>query len=962
MRTNSEVFVAGLIIVLILFYPANSSEGTWQSLLARADSLYEVFATDSALDLGQRSLFEIKQKWGTNDTIYARVLGRYARYMTRIARYAEADSLTAVAVRTAESILGSEHLDVGRLLEYRAYTLYMLGNYPESETYAKRAMAIFRKNLGSEDPSIAACMLDLARVLYDKSQLFIAEAYIDSAINIYDKVPDSLEYERAMCLDFKARIIEMPEDAVIYCLKAIKIVEQSRGECPALLFMLTNLADIYVDLNNDSGAQEATDRAFRIIKKYHMENSPAQVQLLWAQSTLYNRNGQFGKSVELMEEALRVCGKIWGPDYPLVGVLRYSIAYKYIVAGDFDKAIALDKSALEIIRKSLNPWSPNASMCELMLGRLLAVSGDFKESCRYYREYLESSRIFARYIFSNATDQYKMEWSQYRPFIEGSLITMALQSKDDSLIQASSEMTLRGKAVVIDAMMAEREIAVCSGDKEIYEELKRHSDIGTQIGRIFLSSLGKSSLLRKGDDSLEILFEEQSRLEKDLGRRCAEFQEKLAARDFKLADISRAIPEGTLLIEYLSYNPYNFKAVGFDSANPDSDRYAAITLDHNGQTAIYDLGSLLEINHLIDSDLTMIDSASADIFSSKIAVSERKINGISSRLYNLLLGPILKKAVGTKDLYISPDGVLNLYPFECLILPDNRYAIEEYRISYLASGRDLVRQQRTVVQPQGVVIVADPDFDNTSIPNDSIPGKPTPRSNWPESPFRGVNNCLNYRFGNLPSTREEALAVAATFKSVGRKDISEYYGRNASKETLRNLSGPPEVLHIATHGYYCNPEDSQGNNTIWNPLLWSGLALAGANKAMAYDSAEKKPADNGIMTALELSGLNLLGTNLAVMSACETGVGMPVNGEGVFGLRRALQHAGVRTIVMSMWKVPDKETSVLMQKFYSGWLGGKSKIDALRDAELELLKVARAKYGSGHPLLWAGFIMAGNPN
>jgi CHAT domain-containing protein len=145
-------------------------------------------------------------------------------------------------------------------------------------------------------------------------------------------------------------------------------------------------------------------------------------------------------------------------------------------------------------------------------------------------------------------------------------------------------------------------------------------------------------------------------------------------------------------------------------------------------------------------------------------------------------------------------------------------------------------------------------------------------------------------------------------------------------------------------------------------LLWSGLALAGANKAMAYDSAEKKPADNGIMTALELSGLNLLGTNLAVMSACETGVGMPVNGEGVFGLRRALQHAGVRTIVMSMWKAPDKETSILMQKFYSGWLGGKSKIDALRDAELELLKEARAKYGSGHPLLWAGFIMAGNPN
>ncbi|MEW6413532.1 MAG: CHAT domain-containing protein, partial [Candidatus Zixiibacteriota bacterium] len=120
--------------------------------------------------------------------------------------------------------------------------------------------------------------------------------------------------------------------------------------------------------------------------------------------------------------------------------------------------------------------------------------------------------------------------------------------------------------------------------------------------------------------------------------------------------------------------------------------------------------------------------------------------------------------------------------------------------------------------------------------------------------------------------------------------------------------------------------------------------------------------DDGILTALEVSGLNFVGTDLAVLSACESGVGDLVDGEGIFGLRRAFQHAGVNSIVMSLWSVPDRETSQLMEGFYRRWLGGESKRDALRGSALELLNQSRAKRGCGHPLLWGGFILAGNPN
>jgi CHAT domain-containing protein len=120
--------------------------------------------------------------------------------------------------------------------------------------------------------------------------------------------------------------------------------------------------------------------------------------------------------------------------------------------------------------------------------------------------------------------------------------------------------------------------------------------------------------------------------------------------------------------------------------------------------------------------------------------------------------------------------------------------------------------------------------------------------------------------------------------------------------------------------------------------------------------------EDGILTALEVSGLNLVGTELAVLSACESGVGEFVNGEGMFGLRRAFQHAGAETVIMSLWSVPDKETSQLMDGFYRRWLEGRSKREALRESAIELLKESRSKRGCGHPLLWGGFILAGNPN
>jgi CHAT domain-containing protein len=215
----------------------------------------------------------------------------------------------------------------------------------------------------------------------------------------------------------------------------------------------------------------------------------------------------------------------------------------------------------------------------------------------------------------------------------------------------------------------------------------------------------------------------------------------------------------------------------------------------------------------------------------------------------------------------------------------------------------------------------------------------------------------------LPGTSQEADAVGKTMSGV-----KILRGQDATEGTLKLVRGP-SILHLATHGFFLPDEaaaataDADANARAGagtpgaaaagapareNPLLRSGLALAGANKLQSGN-------DDGILTAMEASGLDLWGTKLVVLSACETGVGTVTNGEGVYGLRRALVIAGAEGLVTTLWQVDDLATRDLMAGYYRKLAAGKGRSSALRDTQLEI--AAQAKYA--HPFYWASFLAAG---
>lgn len=315
---------------------------------------------------------------------------------------------------------------------------------------------------------------------------------------------------------------------------------------------------------------------------------------------------------------------------------------------------------------------------------------------------------------------------------------------------------------------------------------------------------------------------------------------------------------------------------------------------------------------------------------------------LAQKLDKLVMKPVRGLVGSTNHLLISPDGSLNLIPFAALVDETGTYLVEKYTLTYLTSGRDLLRLQVKIENQDPPLVMADPDYAEGAGP------KLLGQSFQPLSRLAGTHQEGDQLKAILPDAqlKLEAEATEAVLKSVTK----------------------PSIVHIATHGYFLEdaPEETSADASRLllrdddkqpvnveklkanNPLLRSWLFFAGANRGGNEEN-------DGTMTALEASQLNLWGTKLVVLSACDTGLGDVKNGDGVYGLRRALVLAGSEAQMMSLWPVSDVGTRELMIEYYTRLKAGEGRSEALRNVQLKLLKNPKRQ----HPYYWASFIQSG---
>jgi CHAT domain-containing protein len=312
-------------------------------------------------------------------------------------------------------------------------------------------------------------------------------------------------------------------------------------------------------------------------------------------------------------------------------------------------------------------------------------------------------------------------------------------------------------------------------------------------------------------------------------------------------------------------------------------------------------------------------------------------------LYHMLVEPLLPQIQGAEHLIIAPDGQLNLIPFGALVTPKGEYLLQDFEITYVASGRDLLRGP-AAVSSGDVIVFADPIYDlqRAAVLKDArmrsiLRAEPELSEN--RDPTTAKFSGKSYE--RLPNTAREAEAVLEEIPRA--KVTTREHATEAAVKSVRR----PLVLHLATHGFVLGTSKDPARS---NAMLRSGLLLAGVTQGTSG------PEQDGVLTAMEMSTLDLTGTELVVLSACETGLGDWRLGDGVYGLRRALFLAGAASEVISLWQVQDDATADLMGGFYHALAAHVPRGEALRRAQLS---VAHSAGGRSHPFYWAGFELSG---
>ncbi len=593
-------------------------------------------------------------------------------------------------------------------------------------------------------------------------------------------------------------------------------------------------------------------------------------------------------------------------------------------------------------------------------------------------------------------------------FRAGQLLSLIIRDfrNDPEAVRFAADQLLSRKGLVADALALQRDVLLGEDEPELRAEFRELVELRTRIAQAALAGPGS-----EGPHAHRTRLADETRRAEELEIRLARRTPRAGPDALLWSDVTsrvaRSIPPEAALIEFVRYTSFDFSpARPGETKSRQTQRYAAFVLisGEPERPRLLDLGEAAVIDRAVEGLRSVITgeagvlvtahrdggpdtrSANPDSGSDRHLVVGRSagqarassiIRDAAQPLFQTVFAPLLDALGGRTRLFLSPDGDLNRLPFDVLPLDDDRWVIDEYFVSYLGVGRDIVRLGVPASGRQSApLVLADPDYNlGESAPAPSGPG---PRVS----------------FDRLPGTLREGEEVA---RLLG---VEPLFGAVAMESRLK-ASRSPVILHLATHGFVLDykpvpildPHEVKAGMVITdadphrrlialdgllatpprpveveredpfvrlsgqdlsNPLARSGLALAGANTWLNGGTVPAE-AEDGILNAQDVAGLDLSGTEPVVLSACDSGLGEVHGGEGVFGLRRTFALAGARTLVMSLWKVPDRPTQELMLEFYRRVMAGEPRASALREAQRAMKKRIPA------PRDWGAFVCFGDP-
>jgi tetratricopeptide (TPR) repeat protein len=924
---------------------------------ARAEPLY------------QRALKIHEKVLGPEHSATATSLNNLAELYRHMGDYARAEPLCKRALSNYEKALGPEHPHTAASLSNLAKLYRTMGDFSRAEPLYKRALAISEKALGPEHPHTAGSLNNLAELYYSMGDYARAEPLYKRSLAINEKALGSEHPDIATCLSNLAMLYESLGDyarAVPLCQRALDIHEKALGpEHPNTAVSLNSLARLYEFIEDYARAESLYERALAIDEKALGPEHPNTGTSLSNLARLHQTLGDYARAESLYQRALAIDEKALGPEHPNTAHSLSNLARLYQTLGDYARSEPLYQRALAINEKALGPEHPGTAQSLNNLAGLMAANGGYASAHGLFIRAQAISTKLIDQVMGFTTEDQKLKFLATQ---EGDL-AMALSlvayhlGHDKRAIREILDVWLNRKGVILEAQRRYQEALVYSDDPEARQLFQELAGVRSQLSGLMFGGPGPQGP-EAYRNRIARLEARESELEARLSALSQAFARQKVLSRADSEHVAQGLPQGSVLVDLAKTWTFDFRAHG-RKGEWGPDCYLAFILPAGApdQAGLLNLGQA----EPIDQAVAKLKEALAD---TRDAQGQPALVA-GEKLYGLVFAKIEKELGLARTIFISPDGNLNLIPFEVLRKPDGKYLIEEYSFNYLASGRDLIGFGLVKGQAGPPLLMGAPDFDLDEESKQQITRQLRLNSDTETLTARRSAELRGIRFTPLPGTGDEVTTIQ---KILGPDSIM-FTGKEALEEVLASQEESPRILHLATHGFFLTDQQvkaltasrtlhfedapTPANMRIENPLIRSGLALAGANRALKTDVAE---GSDGLFTAEEVLGLRLHGTDLVVLSACNTGTGEVKTGEGVYGLRRAFVQAGAKGLVMSMWPVPDLETKELMVRFYKNIASGKvNRSQALRLAELDQMRIVKERYGHTNPLYWGAFVYLGEP-
>ncbi len=901
-----------------------------------------------------------EKAFGKESIEYAATANNLAILYWSMGNYSKAEPFYLEVRSIREKKLGKTHSEYASILNNLGYLYKDMAKYEQSESFYLEALAIREKLFGKIHASYASSLNNLANLYLEKGDYEKAEPLYLEAKAIQEKLFGKEHEDYAMSVHNLGLLywqIGNYDKAESFYLESKAIRETTLGKNHEdYVWSLTSLGTVYFKTNELEKAESYFLEALAIREKNLGKTHPNYATSLSNLGSLYQTMGNYEKAEPLLLEAHAVNEKALGKTHLGYAFSLTTLATLYLAKKEYKKSISFTLEAKAIQLQLLGETHPDYISLLYGLGLSYWLVRDFEPA----KLNLLATISTEKNLFIKAST-YLSEWelSTYVHTLEDRLNNyFSFTQNQRDMAGICYDNILFHRSFVLNNVAKVRKLASSDQNAELnFNELKSYR-------RRLAAEYSKPTADRQNVTDLE---EKANNLEKALTRTVAGFGE--AIRQVNWPEIQQKLKPNEAAIEFIHYQ--------FVNPNPtDSLMYAALVLRPGmKQPAFIPLFEAKQLDTLLKAP----GKTKPEYINQLYALSNPK-----KSLYQLIWKPLEQELVGASTVYYSPSGLLHRLNLNAIPVPTptlaqnkNQTLAERYQLIELGSTRQLVMAApKTIVDTTNAKnTMAAQLYGSIQYEMDSSASKVAAvdlNKNTSTAP-RGIGFGLadstlrGGKWGYLKWTEVEINTLELILTDVGLKaDVHKAYA--ATEESFKRIGADnpsPRIVHLATHGFFFpDPKSQTKNEPTLNganepvfkisehPMIRSGLILSGGNHAWQTGKPLRPGFEDGILTAYEISQMNLSNTELVVLSACETGLGDIQGNEGVYGLQRAFKIAGAKYLVMSLWQVPDFHTQELMTTFYSKWLEYKMSIpDAFRAAQ----KVMKDKFKE--PFYWAGFVL-----